>query len=1724
VGRKQFKDINMADFANLVLGVDTSGLKRGERDLKSFGAQGERTERKVDKFGTSAKRSFNTVALAATAALGAIVSLGSAVRVIAEFETSMSRLGAVSRATGGELEALRDIAKDLGSTTEFSASQAADGLNFLAMAGFNATEAMAAIPSVLDLATASGLGLAEAADTASNIMSGFGIAAADAAEVADVLAAASTRANTTVGQLGAAMSTVAPIASALDMSLEDTAAAIGVLSDAGIQGERAGTGLRGVLASLAGPTTQAEAVLRGLGLTIADVDPATNELSVVMARLGAAGLSTADAMTLFGREAASGALVLIDGAQRVGDFGDELERADGAAGDMAKTMRDNLGGDLKGAMSAAQGLAIALGDAGLTAIIRAVVQTISGLLRGITGLVDGFAKMSAGIAKMFGFANANDQITRSAELAALAIAEEVKQGDNLLSGLIEGREYSVDYVGVKLAQAQAHLATADAIRLENIEAVKNTQTFIDAAERQAAFNADLKSYYKFRAEAAAQGEIEGAADAARYRVIIENIQDAYNVQLELLGAVSDTSPEVVALQTEIDYINTLLDDSVDGVVKVEGGLNDGTVAASDLALEVRGIASAMGAAASNAVAFVSNLGNANLSSLRAEVASLRGGGTDRDAFEASLRNANEFQLALTSNAGVARLAMDGLNKELEAFDLRAEKAAILSDRLGVSLGSTGTATDTTADAMQRQIEALEDAANPMRKYNREMAKLNKLMSTGDLSKGAYAAAVEQLSDELEAATDAANGFASTFKDGITDALDYVLDGMKRGMDGLMDILKKTIMDMIKYAIMNPINLQGGMNMAGGGGGGMMSSIIGGGGSAGGGMLSTLGMGGGLAGSFLAGGAGLVTSLTGAGGGLAAAGTYMSAVTAGATASIGGLAAAAGAIALPLLAVAAVFMFFKKKTRELDAGMRISVDGMESLVEGFKKIETSRFFGLSKKVADEFEAMDAATADPLQNAVNGVLQNVFDMATGLGVAASTFDDFTTSLIVSLKGLDEAEAQVAIQDALRDIGVEFAEMATDLFEFQRHGENAAMILDRLNTSVEVANGTLETLGLRIFDLTLGGANAASVFLDAFVSLEAFNNASILYYDKFFSNAEKMASATALMTDEFAEMGFELPRTRDQFRQLLEAQDMTTESGRQAVAVLLQVSGAFDELTTQLDNLNANLASALNGFASGISAQKSVIEKAVDALVKPLEDAINRTRVEAENSYQIFKVAADKTADSAKNIVDIIRGTLDSRTIQSEVVELQRYQRAQRQLASFAGGSSFDETSLTRATEGVSINSQKFFGSFEDYARDFYKTQISLTSLAEKAEGELSDVETQIAIAEKAYQIAQGTYQEAQDFNVALDNLLFDLASFTETSARNQPFIDQIKAEGERQIALLDAILVETTKQVNGFLGIENSVADLAGSNVSVAEALGILGIEENEMSGAVIALKTPVAEIGSHIAALDTSLGGAYDRLGITLSDLESLNLASSFDVVNLAAPFGLVDLSAPFKKLDLTGALETKVKSLGDNVVLFSSALTLATGGLGINVTNLGTTIDASMVSLGTFLNSLTASIKALSIAQAAVPTPVIDLYTDVLGRTPDELGLAYWRSTGLTGQALKDAFRQGAVNSGEVGSLEDLPQFATGGMHSGGPRIVGEHGAELEVTGPSRIYNNADTKKMFSGGSEELIQELRNLRQEVTNLRNQNRDIGVQAVKYGKKLYDLNREWDIVGLPPIRTA
>lgn len=370
----------MADLATLGIVASVKGVKEAGRDLDGLANSADRAGRSSKLLSIALREIVGPLGAVA----GALFGLGRSITTIASFEKSMSAVQAVTRATADEMKDLRAVALELGESTEFSAAQAADGLKFLGMAGFTASEAIASIPAVLDLATASALGLSEAADISSNIMSGFGIEAQRAGEVADVLAAASSRANTDVRQLGDAMAYAAPVAASLNISVGDTASAVGVLSDAGIQGAKAGTGLRAVLASLVKPSREGQAALAAMGLTLKDVNPQTRSLGDIFETLRKRGLNAQAAMMLFGREAASAGLALAAGSNRVHELSEEMKGAAGEAERMAKTMRDNLSGDLDGLASAAQGLILALGDAGLTGALRSTVQAVTSVVRALS--------------------------------------------------------------------------------------------------------------------------------------------------------------------------------------------------------------------------------------------------------------------------------------------------------------------------------------------------------------------------------------------------------------------------------------------------------------------------------------------------------------------------------------------------------------------------------------------------------------------------------------------------------------------------------------------------------------------------------------------------------------------------------------------------------------------------------------------------------------------------------------------------------------------------------------------------------------------------------------------------------------------------------------------------------------------------------------------------------------------------------------------------------------------------------------------------------------------------------------------------------------------------------------------------------------------------------------------------------------------------------------------
>jgi TP901 family phage tail tape measure protein len=319
----------------------------------------------------------------ALATLGVGYAAYRAMQPAMQFEAQMSRVGAVARATAEEQALLTATARELGRSTPFSARQAAQGMEYLAMAGFDVNETVAAMPGMLNLASAAGADLGRTSDITSNILSGFNLQADQTGRVGDVLVNTFTSSNTTLEMLGSTMSYIAPQATAMGMGIEQAAAMAGLLGNAGIQGERAGTALRGMLTRLVAPTSEASAALQELNIQVSDQHGNLRDVPTILAEMdrAMAGMGEADRQslmqTIWGTEAASAALYLTAqaGSGALQRYIDELHET-GSAARVAAQMNDNAQGAMRRLASAAEDVMIGLGNGMLPVLADLVDRMI----------------------------------------------------------------------------------------------------------------------------------------------------------------------------------------------------------------------------------------------------------------------------------------------------------------------------------------------------------------------------------------------------------------------------------------------------------------------------------------------------------------------------------------------------------------------------------------------------------------------------------------------------------------------------------------------------------------------------------------------------------------------------------------------------------------------------------------------------------------------------------------------------------------------------------------------------------------------------------------------------------------------------------------------------------------------------------------------------------------------------------------------------------------------------------------------------------------------------------------------------------------------------------------------------------------------------------------------------------------------------------------------------
>lgn len=387
--------------------------KKLEDDAEDIGDSHEKNSRRVSEtwsnaFSVLLGNMLTEVVSQAKNAAGAVLDIGM------NFESGMSKVQAISGASGEDLAALTDKAKEMGAKTKFSATESAEAMQYMAMAGWKTGDMLNGIEGIMNLAAASGEDLATTSDIVTDALTAFGLSAQDSTHFADVLAQASSNANTNVGMMGETFKYVAPVAGAMGYSAEDVATAVGLMANSGIKASQAGTSLRTILTRMAKPTKEVQTAMDQLGVSVIDSDGNMKSLHEIMddLRSGFSGLSEAEkvnmAATLGETDGMSGLLAIVNASD--GDYQkltDSINNCSGAAANMAETMQNNLGGQLTILGSTAESLALEIYESvkgPLTDMTKLGIDAVSNLTEGfktggVMGMIDAAGQMASAFAE-----------------------------------------------------------------------------------------------------------------------------------------------------------------------------------------------------------------------------------------------------------------------------------------------------------------------------------------------------------------------------------------------------------------------------------------------------------------------------------------------------------------------------------------------------------------------------------------------------------------------------------------------------------------------------------------------------------------------------------------------------------------------------------------------------------------------------------------------------------------------------------------------------------------------------------------------------------------------------------------------------------------------------------------------------------------------------------------------------------------------------------------------------------------------------------------------------------------------------------------------------------------------------------------------------------------------------------------------------------------------------
>ena len=965
---------------------------------------------------------------------------------------------------------------------------------------------------------------------------------------------------------------------------------------------------------------------------------------------------------------------------------------------------------------------------------------------------------------------------------------------------------------------------------------------------------------------------------------------------------------------------------------------------------------------------------------------------DKDKYAETARAAGMSEEAIQAEIKTQYAQRDALlNTEGALSDVTKQKQEeAKASRAGASAAKKDAAErERITEQLKKQAQQWREQLDPMEKYRREMSDLQNLSASvlkDGLTPDEMAAAQQRLNLELADSLPLVSDLSDAWGQ-------FVASGFK-DLDNFGDAFKTLLAQMASDAMKQQIVLSLGLN--GSTSGGTVASAAGAA-SSGSSVMSTASTAmnaiklassnfmasawATISSTWASGLSGLTGSVSSAFSAMTSAASGWAAGSVASSTALASLGTALGAVAAPLAAVAAAVSFFSTKTKLLDSGLRVTISDNEALVETYKKIKKTKFWGLSSSTSTGYSAASAEVSDPITSAIYTAQASIMSMASTLGVASSAFDSFAYNLTVSTKGLTDDEIATALEDALSGANDAYALMIGGLDDLIDTGETATEALTRLSTAITTVNGALDTLNYSFAYAGITGAAAADSLTDLFGSVDDFSSSVSSYWDAFYSEAEQQAILTRQATTALAAYNVALPTTRDGYRALIDAQDLSTESGRALWAVLVQMSSVMDEILPTISSITSEVEALLGTTSTALG----------DAITS-MTDLAKLNAQAADDWYKVADNVADLIAD--------IRGTASSVTTDLQALS---YNQA-RYLAAYQAAMSGD----LDAAGNVATYAKAYLSSTAATASTRADAAIAQAKIVAQLSALDSMSTTQAATFDTIANLQEQTITVLQALSDLIDSGNIDTASILSATVSGNGLTSAQLAEIQANNGLSDA-QVAALASLNS---IATSSLTLSDAQIARLQTLSSLTASSNSLTAAQVSAVKIISGLSSAnntltasqlsslstLSTLTASANGLSSAQVSALSTLKTLTSANTgLSTAQLSALTSLNTLGASELQAFATalGILDTQTTTLGGSLRGISENVAAAVG------SDNSAEMLAAMTSASTNIKSVVTAIASLR--SAILDQGKISSVNDVLaGLSTNSAGQTYLTSSDLT--------------------------------------------------------------------------------------------------------------------------